>query len=91
MLHTIFNKGCGLMNSINLQRTNKFAEQLLSKRLSLKLTQVEMAKKLNLSPYIYDGIESGTYKINLMIISRVSKFLQITASEAYSLYQDKNY
>ncbi len=45
-----------------------------------------MAQKINLSYSIYSAFERGQYKANLMILSRVSKYLKISMKEAEELH-----
>ncbi len=65
---------------------NKLALKLLEKRKSLGLTQDAMAKALDLSTTVYGGIERGTYRLNLKLLTRIANFLDISLKETMYLY-----
>ncbi|HPX72213.1 MAG TPA: helix-turn-helix transcriptional regulator [Acholeplasmataceae bacterium] len=67
-------------------KRNKLSLKLLEERKKLNITQKEMAQKINLSYSIYSAFERGQYKANLMILSRVSKYLKISMKEAEELH-----
>ncbi len=66
---------------------NELSNKLLEKRISLDISQREMAKKVGVSYPVYAGLERGTYKMSLKLLRKVATFLDISMKEALELYE----
>lgn len=76
------------MKENKLNEVNQLGIKLLEKRKSLGLTQDAMAKALDLSTTVYGGIERGTYRLNLKLLTRIANFLNISLKETMNLYME---
>lgn len=68
---------------------NRLSVKLLEKRVSMNISQVEMAKKVGLSYPVYAGIERGTYTASLKLLTKISNYLDISLEETFKLYFEK--
>lgn len=57
-------------------------------RYQLKLTQEQLAEKLDISSTYLGYIESGKYNVSLDLIERIAFFFEV---EPYTLFINKNY
>jgi DNA-binding XRE family transcriptional regulator len=65
-----------------------FAERLKFYRKMKKLTQAQIADKLNLSIRYYQKIESGKQNIKISLVDEISKILQINRESLLTLHAD---
>lgn len=77
-----------MSKKIELPKT-KLSYELLEKRLSLNLSQREMAKEIGISYPTYAQVEKGTYALSLKILTKIAGYLEIDIKDAYSLYAEQ--
>lgn len=63
--------------------TKKVAKKLKSLRLERNLTQVELAKKADISSNYYAKIERGEIRPSVDMYERIAKALKVTASDIF--------
>lgn len=57
--------------------------------MALNISQVEMAKRVGLSYSVYAGIERGTYSVSLKLLTKISRYLEMSLEEVFKLYFGK--
>lgn len=68
----------------------KLGLKLKTKRISEGLSYQAIIKQLKMSLGTYKALEAGTYKATLMVLTKVSGYLEISLKETFDLYMNKS-
>jgi len=68
----------------------KLGLALKEKRVSEGLSYQTIIKQLKMSLGTYKALEAGTYKASLMVLTKVSGYLEISLKETFDLYMNKS-
>jgi len=60
--------------------------KLKEKRLSEGLTYEVITKQLKMSLATYKKLEAGTYTASLLVLTKISNYLEISLKETFELY-----
>lgn len=82
--------GLNMKESKNQNEMKNFGELLKQRRNELQMTQEAAATALKVSLSVYTGLELGTYRANMRILTKLSIFLEKTLKETFKLYFDKD-
>ena len=78
------------VNDIKGEEYVKFGKNVTKARQSKKISQKQMASMLNIPQSTYAGYESGTRKVPLSIIVKLSKILDVTPDSLIGCMKSPN-
>lgn len=72
----------------NQSKHIKLGLKLNEKRLSEGLSYEVITKKLKMSLATYKKLEAGTYNASLLILTKISNYLEISMKSTFKLYMN---
>lgn len=74
----------------NQSKVNNLGIKLKDKRISEGLTYKFITEQLRMSMVTYKKLETGTYKPSLLVLTKISIYLEMSLKETFDLYMNKS-